>query len=280
MNDATRFRDFLQRVDRVALPVVLFLVVYIGILVVPAVIAPSATQPLLHWLGLAAVLLATLTGRAAARDGHPLGLGTRSLMRDFARGAALSIAIVGGAHAIVVATGHVAPERGAGFPIEEVLILFIPAVLHEELLFRGWVFQHLARWNRLAALVMTSLTFAALHLGNRGIGPVAILNIFIAGLALGLAYLAYRSLWVPIVAHLGWNLLSGPVFGYEVSGHYPEASLFVAVDRGPELLTGGDFGIEASLMMTVMETAGTIVLALILRKKTRDGGTPAKMAAQ
>ncbi len=56
--------------------------------------------------------------------------------------------------------------------------------------------------------------------------------------------------------HLAWNLVAGPVLGHEVSGYAPATSLFNESGDGPSWLTGGDFGIEGSVWMTVAEVVG------------------------
>ena len=90
---------------------------------------------------------------------------------------------------------------------------------------------------------------------------------FLAGLLLSMAYLLSRSLWMPIFLHTWWNIFSGPVLGHEVSGFVIKPTLFRTVDRGPEALTGGAFGIEASLWTSVMELAGIAFLAWRIRRQ-------------
>jgi hypothetical protein len=130
----------------------------------------------------------------------------------------------------------------------------------EELLFRGYLFQRLARsagsWS---ALAVTSLLFTAVHLGNPGMtGTVrtwACLNIALAGLALGLCRLGSRSLAMPFGLHLGWNWAQGMLLGFGVSG-FPSSGWWAPVflDR-PRWFTGGRFGLEASLPCTLVVTA-------------------------
>lgn len=69
-----------------------------------------------------------------------------------------------------------------------------------------------------------------------------------AGILLGAAYTASRSLWLPIGLHLAWNFTEGGIFGAFVSGGGGAPGLFAVKLRGPELLTGGDFGPESSVI--------------------------------
>jgi hypothetical protein len=57
-----------------------------------------------------------------------------------------------------------------------------------------------------------------------------------------------------------WNVMSGPMLGYDVSGYDSDRSAFTVVGTGPALLTGGAFGIEGSVWMTVVEGAAIVAL--------------------
>ena len=112
------------------------------------------------------------------------------------------------------------------------------------------------RWNRWAAIFATSVVFAALHGGNRGISLMAILNLILAGILLALAYERFERLWFPIGIHFLWNILSGPILGYGVSGYVAQSTVFRTIGSGSVLITGGAFGIEASVWMGLVEVGG------------------------
>ena len=187
----------------------------------------------------------------------------RLALPELLRGLLWGFLLISACAAAIVAFTDVRPAAGNGFPWREVFVFFFPAVIHEELLFRGYPFQKLLRWNRHFALAFVALLFAALHAGNPAVTALGLLNIFLAGLFLGLAYERYGRLWFPIGIHLGWNLATGPVYGHEVSGYISMHSLLVERGSGPDLLTGGDFGVEGSVLMTVVELAA---IALLLRR--------------
>jgi membrane protease YdiL (CAAX protease family) len=77
---------------------------------------------------------------------------------------------------------------------------------------------------------------------------------------LGLAYELGRRLWFPIGLHLMWNLASGPILGYEVSGNVSARTLWRTIGTGPVTLTGGGFGLEGSVWATVVEAAAVVIL--------------------
>jgi len=128
--------------------------------------------------------------------------------------------------------------------------------VNEELVFRGYVFTKLATWHRAAAFVWSSLVFAALHAWNGGLTPVAFADLALAGVLLGLARERSNGLWLPIGIHLAWNLASGAVLGYPVSGYVPALSVIRTIPRGAVWLTGGAFGMEGSVWMLLVELAG------------------------
>lgn len=132
----------------------------------------------------------------------------------------------------------------------------------EELLFRGALFRIVEEWlGSWISVVVSSVVFGAVHLMN----PTATLTgaIFIsieAGLLLAAAYMLTRRLWLGIGFHISWNYTQSAVFGGIVSGGVAEPGLFKTVTEGPELLTGGNFGLEASLVPCVLATTAGVIL--------------------
>ena len=130
--------------------------------------------------------------------------------------------------------------------------LYLGVACSEELLFRGYLFQRLeSGLGAGPALGLLGLLFAALHWGNPGMAGLtrawASLNIALAGILLGLCYLRTRSLALPIGLHLGWNWTQGSLLGFGVSGLHGGSFLTPVFHARPLWLTGGTFGLEASL---------------------------------
>ena len=128
--------------------------------------------------------------------------------------------------------------------------LFIVVSLNEEIAIRGYILYNLSRsFNKYIALIISSLVFMMMHLGNPNIGVLPLVNLFIAGIFLGIYRIHKNNLWFPIGAHITWNYLQGPIFGFEVSGNKIN-SLFEQKLNGHEVLTGGNFGYEGSIILT------------------------------
>jgi membrane protease YdiL (CAAX protease family) len=216
-----------------------------------------------QWAGLVAAIVATLaTIRVWERGRWAIGLATapKNAFRELTLGVGFAAVLITACSALIILFTDVRQSFRGGFPTADLLLLFAPAALHEELAFRGYVFQKLRQWSRWGAIAISSAVFALMHGGNTGVSVLAVINIVIAGVLLALAYERYRRLWFPIGIHFAWNLMSGPILGYPVSGFIPKESVLAVVGSGTVLQTGGAFGIEGSVFMTVVEIAGIAVL--------------------
>ena len=140
------------------------------------------------------------------------------------------------------------------------LSLFAVVSLNEEIAIRGYILQNLSSsFNKYIALVLSSLVFMIMHIGNPNMSAVPLFNLFLAGLLLGVYCIHKNNLWFPIGAHITWNYFQGPVLGFEVSGNDVD-SIFIQSLNGSELITGGEFGFEGSIILTTFMIIGIIYL--------------------
>jgi len=114
--------------------------------------------------------------------------------------------------------------------------------------------------------MMSSVMFALLHIFNDGISVMAIVNITLFGLMMALYMLKQGSIWGVCAIHSAWNFVQGNVFGVQVSGMPLTESLFVSELTGSKWITGGDFGLEGGLTVTIVLLAGIVVIMLRKRK--------------
>jgi membrane protease YdiL (CAAX protease family) len=139
----------------------------------------------------------------------------------------------------------------------------------EETLFRGVLLRQIEQvTGTWIALALTAALFGFIHLHNPNSTLVAGLAITMeAGILLGAAYILTRRLWLAIGIHAAWNFTQGWVFSLPVSGSTAPTGLLVTSRQGPEWLTGGAFGLEASLMAMLTATlAGIAMLALAIKR--------------
>jgi len=204
--------------------------------------------------------LAEVTGPASLKSLAELGLGM---------GAGFLMMAV---PAVVLFCAGWVRFEATGLAVEALL----PAVLAmagvaiaEELLFRGVLFQRLVAglgvWPAQAAI---GLLFVLTHLNNPGMeGATRVwagANIFLASVLFGAAFLRTRSLAAPIGLHFMANLTQGVLLGFGVSGNAEPSLLSPRFLTDAEWLTGGAFGLEASLPGLV-----AVVLTLLLLKPSR-----------
>jgi membrane protease YdiL (CAAX protease family) len=242
----------------------LLVAVYLATFFCLGTLAAAVGWPFFKWVDLGAIVAATgVTIFIAERGRWSIGLAAapRVALAELGNGIAFAAVLIVGADVLIVLTSSLRHGRGGGFPWLEIAVVFLPAAFHEELTFRGYVYQKLRTWNRGGAIAITACLFAALHAGNWGVTPVAMANLLLAGVLLALAYERRRHLWLPIGIHIGWNVVSGPILGYGVSGYVAGATVMTTRAVGAPWITGGAFGIEGSVWMLVVEVAGIIAVA-------------------
>lgn len=134
-----------------------------------------------------------------------------------------------------------------------VLASAVAAGVAEEILFRGALFriieESLGTW---LALAITALFFGLSHLANPNATLIAAIAIALeAGILLCAAYIFTRRLWLAIGIHFAWNFTQGGIFGVAISGNQTQG-LFQSTLSGPTLLSGGEFGAEASVFAVLV----------------------------
>jgi len=130
---------------------------------------------------------------------------------------------------------------------------FVLGAILEEVVIRGILFriaeQAVGTW---IALVVSALVFGALHARNPGAGVLSSIAIAMeAGVLLAAAFVLTRSLWSCIGIHVAWNYLQGGIFSIAVSGGASRGWLTGRMTGG-DWLTGGAFGVEASLVAFIV----------------------------
>lgn len=163
---------------------------------------------------------------------------------------------IAGSALIIIALGGYSFQWASSADTSSVLIASIESALGgaivEELIFRGLMLQAIDKLGgKPLALAVTSLFFGVAHLGNPGATLWSGFAIALeAGVLLGAAFLWRRNLWFAMGLHFAWNAIEG-LLGIPVSGH-PATGLFTVKVHGAALLTGGNFGLETSIVPVVI----------------------------
>lgn len=144
------------------------------------------------------------------------------------------------------------------------------AAINEEILFRGILYRLLedtvGTWG---AIAISGLTFGLVHLTNDHATLQGALAIALeAGVLFGALYALTRSLWLVMGLHFAWNMVQGPILGINVSGTSSAGSGYIrSTLTGPDLLSGGGFGMEASLVTVVILTGIAIWAIVVLKQR-------------
>lgn len=163
---------------------------------------------------------------------------------------------------VVTGTSHDVPWLGL------VLVLGVGAGVGEEIVSRGVLFriveEGLGTW---ISLLLSAAFFGFMHIWNPHATTWSALAIALeAGLLFGLIYHVTRSLWLCMGVHAAWNVAQGPFYGIPVSG-FEQKGWLASHMQGPDWLTGGEFGAEASVVaLAICSTLTAVLLAVAIRR--------------
>ena len=188
------------------------------------------------------------------RDDLPFDRRAGDAISGFIQGA-LVFSVIVGAAAVFGAYKVIGPS-----PAEDWLPILLGtglmAGVTEEILLRGIIFRWLEEFGgSWVALALSALLFGFLHAGNPNATLISSLSIALAaGVLLAGAYMLTRNLWLAIGLHAGWNVTQGLVWDVPVSG-IPLDGWMESRLVGDPILSGGSFGLEASVLTMIIATA-------------------------
>lgn len=204
-----------------------------------------------------------------------LGFVKQGAAKEYLKGMVLGFVMFSAAVFICVLTGALKLSNfGDNFGLP-VFLLFTAGYMiqgmEEEVLCRGYFMVSLGRRYPMAvAACVNSAAFAALHLLNPGIAPLAIVNLFLFGVFASICFIKTENIWMVGAIHSVWNLVQGNVYGIKVSGLETSCTLFsAAATEGRELIHGGEFGLEGGLAVTII-LAAAILFFLFFKKDHVD----------
>ncbi len=210
------------------------------------------------------------------------GFRTQHCFRNYLTGFAVGLVMLAATVGMMVLAGAARLDTATDGPGGVNLVLgallmllgFLVQGGGEEILFHGWLFQVLgARYTPVVGLVISTVLFAACH-GSTSV--MANLNLVLFSVFLSFYYLYEGSIWGAMGWHSAWNWAQANVFGVTVSGAIE--SRYTLIDlrtSGSPLISGGDFGPEASLFCTLVFLIGLMVMAMLSAR--RDVATTAKI---
>ena len=160
-----------------------------------------------------------------------------------------------------------------GFDLSAIVLIipfffgFMVQSFAEEFHDRGWTLTFITKRHGIfAAVLISSLSFSALHLLNAGVDLLSLINTFLVGILFALLFLVYDNIWVCGAAHTAWNFSQGILFGFQISGQ-ATPSLLKCGQVSQNLIGGGKFGPESSLIATFVMVIGIIVIVWLNKNR-------------
>jgi uncharacterized protein len=205
-----------------------------------------------------------------------LGYELKNALAQYGRGFLIGALMFAGSIGILGLFGSVSFEQGdpskqglaAVAGVFLVLIGWIIQGGAEEALIRGWVLPVIgARYKPWLGLLISSLIFALLHGLNPNLSAIALVNLALFGVFAGLYAMREGSMWGISALHSVWNWVQGNFFGFQVSGTNAEGGTLInLMETGADWLTGGEFGPEGGLAVTII-LAASIAITLFWKHK-------------
>ena len=154
----------------------------------------------------------------------------------------------------------------------KIFIIFIFQALLEEILFRGYLMPFFSKVIGIKfTITLLSFLFTCIHLFNPNLDVIGLANVFLAGVTFSLIYYYTGNLWLVGAMHTLWNFILGFIVGSQISGIITYNSVFFSIPvENKDLISGGVFGFEASIVTTIVElTISLFVIYLIKKEKNK-----------
>lgn len=212
------------------------------------------------------------------------GMERQGLLWKYARGLLVGLAMFSAAVGLFALLGYAGFESGSlrltgAAARSGVLMIFVGWMIQgaaEEILTRGFLLPVIGiRYGSIAGIVLSALLFAALHLLNDNVNLIAMLNLVLFGVFAALYALYEGGLWGVFAIHSVWNWAQGNLYGLQVSGQTLATSTLLDLqETGPDWLTGGAFGPEGGLSVTlVLLVASALVWIAYRVRASREVNT-------
>src|SRR5690625_1068414 len=243
----------------------------------PSTLAPDSPFMIFMTLGVGNIggMAATFIAWRVLNKQKPLNIGLRGRGRDFLFGLFLGALSIGIIFSVLLFTNNIDMVNNYSQPKISsftfvFLIIFTLVVFFEEIFFRGYVMKTMASRNnpKITIYIVSALLFSMMHLMNPNVSVIGIFNIFLIGLLFAYMFDRTGSLWLPIGYHITWNYFQGNIFGFSVSGIDPRGLYEIDISQGNNLLSGGSFGLEGSILATIIILLGFIATKFYRQEKT------------
>ncbi len=225
--------------------------------------------------GVATIAIMLYVKFGEKRPMRTIGFVKKNAVKDYLLGMVIAFAMFAICVGMCVATGAMEFNgyvlNGNYIPLALLFVGFLIQGMSEEVICRGFMMTSLgSKAGALAGILFNSLVFGALHLGNAGVAPLAMINLILFGLFMSIVMLKLNSIWMVCAIHSIWNFVQGNFFGILVSGNNFGTSVFSFTNvEGFEWLNGGSFGMEGGIATTIV-LGVSIIIALCIKPRNSD----------
>ena len=190
------------------------------------------------------------------------GIKKSGFLKQYSLGYLLGIVMIGlPTIALIAVNGNAYINTNVNYGILALYFLgFLVQGASEEIMIRGYLLTTLAKSKNIFwAIFISSFVFAMLHLLNPNMGLLPFINLFLFGIFAAVFFLRTKNIWAICALHSSWNFFQGNVFGIQVSGKALENSVFNIKSACPQILSGGNFGLEGGLFVTILLTVAIFI---------------------
>lgn len=199
-----------------------------------------------------------------------LGFHIKNRLKEFNYGIVIGALIMISGYLLLIIIDQISFKKVVFNPKEIILtiLIFLIVAFVEEMLFRGYILRNLMiSFNKYVALIISSLLFSLMHGFNPNINLFSFFDLFLASILLGLSYVYTKNLWFPIALHFSWNLFQS-FLGFNVSGKDVYSIIeFKIIEKN--LLNGGDFGFEGSILSIITEIIFILLILNYFNKRLK-----------
>lgn len=221
--------------------------------------------------GLTSLICFAFVTKVEKRPISSLGLGHNGALKKYIIGFAIGLSLMG----FVVLTGWLLGAFQISFTLDTnhlftglgpILLMLLGFIIQggtEEVITRGWALTRIgSKYSVAIAVSFTSVFFTSLHLLNPGMTLIPIINISLFAVLAALVVVHTGSLWQICGLHSAWNWFQANFFGIKVSGNdVVGGSILTTVPtEGQDLLSGGIFGAEGSIICSIVMFIGIVYL--------------------
>lgn len=202
-----------------------------------------------------------------------MGVKKAKFFQNYLTGAAIGLVLMTVAVLLGALFGIHTVKLSEDISMGMIALYFIGYIIQgmsEEFIFRGYFMTTIGGSGKhtLMAVGISSVAFSLAHATNPGFGPLPFFNIALFGVFAALYMILFDNIWGVCAIHSIWNFMQGNFYGISVSGTGDNPSVFrTAAKSSSALLTGGEFGIEGSILTTIVLLAATSLVLYGISKK-------------